>query len=405
MNGVSAAKISPVSGERSRLAATLQSLAEFLVVGVCTVAFLYTSLSIVFGLTASNAAGTRDFVEYWASGQQLAHHANPYDAAAIVSIERAVGLPTNIPAMVMGNAPPALLMVLPLGYLSARVGEFVWTLLLLLSLIASVRMIWGMHGRPATMLHLLGYAFGPVLACVAAGQVSLFVLLGLTLFLRLRVSHPFLAGASLWLCALKPQLFLPFGVVLLAWIVATKSYKLLAGAVSALALSTGLVAMLDPAAWSQYRYMMAVARYDRIPIPCLSIVLRESISANTMWLQYLPSAIGCLWALVYFSKHRRDWDWQENGSVLMLVSLLCAPYTWLLDQAALLPALLHGVYATRSKAAIAALALASAAIEIAPLRGMALLHSAFYIWSAPAWLLWYLYATRKGPNLQPNPAV
>jgi hypothetical protein len=39
--------------------------------------------------------------------------------------------------------------------------------------------------------------------------------------------------------------------------------------------------------------------------------------------------------------------------------------------------------------------LASAAIEIKALRGLPLLHSAFYLWTAPAWLAWYLYATKR----------
>jgi hypothetical protein len=33
-------------------------------------------------------AGRRDFVEYWVSGHQLTHHANPYDWEAILALER-----------------------------------------------------------------------------------------------------------------------------------------------------------------------------------------------------------------------------------------------------------------------------------------------------------------------------
>jgi hypothetical protein len=40
------------------------------------------------------------------------------------------------------------------------------------------------------------------------------------------------------------------------------------------------------------------------------------------------------------------------------------------------------------------LGLASAVIEVEILRGIPLLHSAFYLWTAPAWLAWYLYATK-----------
>ena len=373
----------------------LRTIGEFLVVVTCTLAFVFTCLDIGAALAGNGSVGKRDFVEYWASGQQLAHHADPYDGSAILPIENAVGLPVGIPPMVMGNAPPALLLVLPLGFVGPRVGEFLWVLLLILCLTASVRMIRALHNTPQNYLHVLGYSFGPALVCLAAGQVSLLVLLGLALFLCFHRSSPFLAGASLWFCALKPQLFLPFGVVLLAWIVIAKSYKILAGAVSALAVSAIVAFILDPRAWAQYHSMMAASRYDKIPIPCLSSLLRRTVSPDSMWLQYLPAAIGCIWAVDYFRRHRDDWDWTTHGSLLILVSLLVAPYTWLVDQAIVIPALLHGVYVTRSRSMIAILALATAVIEISPHLGMSLIHSNFYIWTVPGWLVWYLLATRS----------
>jgi hypothetical protein len=75
--------------------------------------------------------------------------------------------------------------------------------------------------------------------------------------------------------------------------------------------------------------------------------------------------------------------------------VLVAPYTWIIDQAILVPAILHGVYVTRSRNLLALLALASAVLEVAPLRGFALMQSPFYLWTAPAWLGWYLLATRS----------
>jgi Glycosyltransferase family 87 len=372
----------------------LRNIAEFLVVAICTLAFVFTAMDIGMVVLGRSAVGTRDFVEYWASAQQLAHRANPYDGRALLPIERSVGLPSDMPPMVMGNAPPALALVFPLGFLGPRSAEVLWSLLLLACLIASVRMVWAMHGKPRNHLQVLGYGFAPALACLGAGQMSLLVLFGLVLFLRFRQTSPFMAGASLWFCALKPQLFLPFGLVLLAWIVASKCYRLLAGAVSALAFSTAVAFILDPRAWTQYHQMMNVARYDKFTIPCFSIILRRTISPGTMWLQYLPAVIGCVWAIAYFRRHRNEWDWIAHGSILILFSVLVAPYTWLIDQCIVIPALLHGVFITRSRKLVALLAMASAIIEIAPLRGMELLHSAFYVWTAPTWLVWYLYASR-----------
>jgi hypothetical protein len=372
----------------------LQAVAEFLVVAICTLAFAFTAVGIFGSLLGSHAAGSRDFVEYWAAGHQLIHHANPYDGAAVLGLERSVGFPFELPAIIMGNPPSTLLLVLPLGLLGATAAELVWLALLLACLVASVRMVWVMHDRPKNQLHWLGYSFAPALSCLLSGQVTIFLLLGLALFLRFHRSRPFLAGVSLWLCMLKPHLFLPFGVVLIVWVILTRSYKILLGTVVALGVSSAVAVMFDPLVWVQYGQMMRTARIDRLAIPCLSIMLRQKISPNTIWLQYLPAVLGCVWALGYFRRHRDDWDWLEHGSLLMLVSVLVAPYTWFMDQVILIPALLHAAYVTRSRNLVAILALASAVIEVEILRGLPLLQSALFLWTAPAWLVWYIFATR-----------
>jgi hypothetical protein len=228
--------------------------------------------------------------------------------------------------------------------------------------------------------------------------VSIFLLLGLVLFLRLHRSYPFLAGVALWLCLLKPHLFLPFGMVLLVWAIVTRSYKLLLGTAISLGISSGTALALDPLVWVHYRQMMSTlstVRLQQEMIPCVSIVLRWIISRQSMWIQYLPSVFGCIWAIAYFRKHYEDWDWMEHGSLLMLVSVLLAPYSWLMDQAVLIPALLHAAYVSRSRSLLAILALASAVIEAGALRGLPVLHSAAYLWTAPGWLAWYLYATTR----------
>ncbi|MFY9853004.1 MAG: hypothetical protein WAK26_03895, partial [Terracidiphilus sp.] len=209
---------------------------------------------------------------------------------------------------------------------------------------------------------------------------------------RLHRSHQFLAGISLWLCALKPHLFMVFGVVLLAWMVLSKSYKILAGAAVALAASCAAVYCIDPAAWSQYAQMMHTYGIETEPIPCLGILLRLWLSPQAMWLQFLPAALGSAWALAYFFTRRHTWDWMKDGSLLMLVSILAAPYCWIIDESLAIPALLHGAYQTRFRPLLAVLALATVAIEAELMSGCKLF-SYFYVWTAPGWLVWYLCAT------------
>ena len=122
--------------------------------------------------------------------------------------------------------------------------------------------------------------------------------------------------------------------------------------------------------------------------------LREAMWPHNLSVQCLPVGLGCVWALYYFVRHRREWSWLEYGPLLILVSVLVSPYTWLMDQVIVMPALLQAVYRTRARLLFGALGLASALIEIAALRGLPLLHSDFYLWTAPGWLVWYLLARR-----------
>ena len=309
-------------------------------------------------------------------------------------IERAAGFPVGASVLFMRNPPWALPLALPLGFLGFRVASVLWSLLLLACLVVSVHMLWVMHGRPKDLRYLLGYSFGPALVCLINGQTALFALLGLVLFLRLHRTHPFLAGVSLWLCALKPQLFLPFGVVLLAWVVFSKSYRILAGAGVAIAASCAIAFRLDPMAWEQYSQMVRTYGMQRDYIPCLSFYLRLWLSPHTMWVQSLPVALASVWALGYFWTRRKQWDWMKHGSPLMLVSILAAPYVWLYDQVLVIPALLQAVYLTHSRNMLVTLALLSALVECA-LFGNALKPAALYLWTpwtAPAWLAWYLVA-------------
>jgi hypothetical protein len=191
---------------------TIRVVAEFLVVGICTLAFALNAAGLLTTLLTDNYAGVRDFVSYWSSGRQLVAHANPYDGHAILQLERSVGLAPGVQPLVMRNPPPALLLVLPIGFLSVRAASLFWSLLLVGALVLSVQMIAAMHGRSKSQLNILAYTFAPALSCLITGQQAIFVLLGLVLFLRLNQTRPFLAGASLWLCALKPHLFLRLGL-------------------------------------------------------------------------------------------------------------------------------------------------------------------------------------------------
>jgi hypothetical protein len=356
-------------------------------------------LAGVFSLSLTErSAAERDFIGYWAAGQQLVHGANPYDANEVLRLEKSVGL-GNLQIKITPSPPLGLALVLPLGFLSAKAGLIFWMLAELACVGVALGGIWVLHGRPDSRLHLFGFLFAPVLACIWAGQLGVFLLLGLTLFLLWHETRPFWAGAALLPMTLKPHLFLPVALLLLAWIVARRKFGILAGLLAALAASFALVLAFDPRVWAQYVAMMqAGLLHDRFA-PTLSAYLREYIAPRAVWLEYLPTALACVWASIFFWLRRPRWDWMQEGLLVVLVGVLCAPYAWFTDEAVLLPAVLAGVYRARATGRSVVPIVLFSAVALVELYANVRITAWYYTWTTPAWLAWWLYANRAPKDL------
>jgi Glycosyltransferase family 87 len=346
---------------------------------------------LAFTMSSSNAAN-KDFVTYWAAGKQLVHHANPYDAEAIFRLEREAGCKENRPYF-MRNPPIALLLALPFGLMNEWLAALLWSLLLVASVMVSIRMIWRMEGRPAERLHLVGYLFPPVLVCLTLGQVGILLLLGFTTFLYFHRSRQFVAGLGLVLCSIKPHIFIPLSVVLLLWCFQRRAYKVLTGFGVGLGCCVMLVSILDPQVWSQYVQMMRSVAILNEPLPTVSLLLRVVVDVNAAWIQFVPAVVASVWA-VFFFRRKWEWDWSREGLLLLTVSVMVAPYAFVTDEAVVLPAVLSAVYTLQRNGR----SLASFLIVVLPALAEVLFGKGadtfWYVWTAPAWFGFYLYATR-----------
>jgi hypothetical protein len=369
--------------------------AAILSVGISILAFVQMT-------DETGTAGNRDFICYWAAGQLLVHHQNPYDSAEVFKLEKSAGWREKQP-MVTLSPPIVLFLALPLGFVSAKAGAVLWCLLIAASITIAIRLLWSLHGRPPNRLHLVAYCFAPTLACLLAGQTSGFVLLGLVLFLYLHRTRPLLAGLSLALCTLRPHLFIPFSVVWVAFVFTRRAYRLVAGAVLGLALLFAFT-MFYPQSWPQYLARYKGQHVEAEFLPNFSCLLRLAIDRNAPWIQIVPFIVACLWALWYYTHHAQKWDWNTHGSLLMLVSVVVAPYSWFYDE--IVPALLQAIYLTSNSrrslvgfGALATIALAEVVSGVKPASG-------FYAWTATAWLLWYVYAVYlAAPSCKAQPDV
>jgi len=263
-------------------------------------------------------------------------------------------------------------------------------------------LIWRLNGRPDSLFNFFGFGFASVLACLMAGQCGILLLLGVVLFLFLYHHRPFLAGASLLLCALKPHFFMPFGAALMLWCVTAKKgdrgYLILAGGCVALVGACWLAYALDPHAWSQYSQMMRTGGALNEVVPRLGAELRLLIDPRAVWIQFIPEMAACVWAIWYFWTRRAEWNWMDHGLLLLLVGAVCTPYGFLTDEALLLPAILAGVFRSMQLKRPLWPVGVLAGVELVELWTGATIVSPYYLWTAPAWLCWYLYATGRIPG-------
>ena len=359
--------------------------------------FLWVVFLFALHLTDRDVAG-RDYIQYWAEGRQVLAHANPFDAQAILRLEQSAG-PGRAEAELSGSPPLILLLAAPLALFSAKTGLVVWFATMLAALSVSVWILWMLQGRPNTLLFLFGFLFAPVIVCLQGGQIDILFLLGILAFLYFLESHPWLAGACLVPLVLKPHLFLPFALVLLLWIVSRRAYEVLAGFAVVLGACLAVAYWLDPNAWPQYVQMMKSQNLIADFVPTLSNGLERLVNSHLTWprlawLRFVPDAAACAWAAWYFRSRRKQWDWMHHGMVALLVSSLCAPYGFFFDESVLLPAVIAGMMqARRSGRSLWPLWVVGAA-ALAECLCMVRVTSLFFLWTTPAWLLWYLFATR-----------
>lgn len=364
---------------------------------IVAVGFLLVGTAYWKIVPARGAGGGGDFIGYWAAGQQLAHHQNPYNEAAVLTLEQAEGFEQHEPS-ISPSPPAAWVLLLPLGYLSAKAGQVGWVMLQLACIALAMRLLWTLNGEPRTLIYLFGFIFPPVLVCMIGGQIGIFLLLSLTLFFYLMERYPFLAGAALLPCALKPHLLLAFFVVFAAWSIHRRQFKPLAGFCAALLASSAVVLWFDPQIWPQYLEMWRTGTVKDRVTPTLSIALRFLIDGSAHWIEFMPALAACAWAGWFYWSRRSRWQWLDHGLIVLLVAVMCAPYAWFTDESVALVAVMTAAIRARGSWRMLPIVLAVGVALIEVSRAVDIkLHG--YIWTTPAWLVTYLLASRlKNPK-------
>jgi hypothetical protein len=369
--------------------------------------WLFALVVLVFGVTVvyitiPSSLGHKDVAEYWASGTLLLHHANPYDEAGVFLLEKEA-VPSITRAQIMFNPPCALPFTLPLGLFSVRVAALLWTLMILACLMLSTRILRILHGRGKDRLHLLVYVFAPALACLSIGQIVPLAMLGLVLFLWLQRDRPLLAGLCIPLLAVKPHLLLPFAAVVLLWTIKGKRYRFLVGVLASFAGMFGIVLSFDHQIFAHYLPVLRSANTVSHELPNWSSLF-QLIHPQAGYLQYVPAICASIWAVAWYLSKGDDWDWNNEGLLVMVVSVVVAPYSWFQDEILMVPAVLGAIYRCSDcgKSLIGFFVLDGAALALILFSVKAT--SGAYLWTSLAWLGWVLYARAQASASNASPS-
>jgi hypothetical protein len=295
--------------------------------------------------TIRAGASKRDSIAYWAAGELLVHHRNPYSVPDVLALQRSEGYVGQKPLM-MRPMPWSVWIFLPLGVLSVYWGWVVWTAILVACLVLSVRICWRLYGqgpKPPAAFTLAAYLFAPVAGCLVGGAMGMVLLLGIALFLYFEPEHPFWAGVALLIPMAKPHIFGLVWPILAVWVLTRRKWLVGGGAGTALIAGCGIALVFDPHIFQHYRAMMHDQGIQNEFIPALSGMVRVLFFRRFFWVQFVPLALGFAWSAGYYWQNRQEWNWRAHGPAIMVVSLLTTPYAWMTDEVVLLPAILQSV--------------------------------------------------------------
>lgn len=343
-----------------------------------------------------------DFIEYWVATKLLLSGGNSYSPGELLAGQQAVGWTLSDP-LLMWNPPWTLSFTLPFGLLDYQTAQFAWFLSHSLIIFVGAQLLWRIYGGYPEKSRYAAFAvltFAPTYFALLLGQIGPLVLLGLLGFTAgIKKGAWLLAGVSLTLVSIKPHLTYLVWLALLLWALKKQSWMMVAGFAIAAMFAVTIPLIFNPRIYSHYKDLLQTGEVVR-PLdwatPSLGTALAELFAISDAWIRWLPSLIGSVWFLWYWSRRAETWDWLSELPLLIVVSAASASFVWTFDHVVLLPAVIQGaVWTSRShmragRAIIAGIHLALGMILL--VSKTFVLNDFWYFWAGPAYLLLFFYA-------------
>ena len=258
----------------------------------------------------------------------------------------------------MWNPPWTLPLTVPFALLPIRLAHLLWVAGQVALVLLSVRMLTRVYPgleRVDGLMRVAALLFPPTLFLMMFGQIGGVCLFGVAGFLYyFERDRPVSAGMCVALTAIKPHLLFAFGLFLILQAIVSRRTRIavLAG-IGTLAVAGAIAALINPHLYSDYMTALTAppgtggyVTVQEWSLPVLGFWLRMWVDPQRFWIQFIPMAVVAASMPFLWWRTRKRLTWPRITPVLVLLSLLAAPYGgWLFDLVLLLVPLCHAASA------------------------------------------------------------
>lgn len=276
-----------------------------------------------------------DFIAYWSSGRLLLLGQDPYSPLDTMELTEEIGFGDSGLYLSYFYPPWTLPFFLPLSALAYPISRSIWFVISIVVFISCTLWIWNIYAGPikkSWIVILCIFLISPVIFALLEGQVTPFILLGIVGFMYFEERHKwFTAGALLALTTFKINILYLFWITLIIWVIYNKRWQVIAGLVVTLAFFTLIILIIHPNSFTEFLRNSSENLPTYCTNPSLSSILCKLYDQRETWHILLGPILGVTWLIVYWQRLKDGWDWLNTTPMLIFISLITVPYTWMHD--------------------------------------------------------------------------
>jgi hypothetical protein len=276
-----------------------------------------------------------DFATYWRVGWLNVAGLNPYSPELLYEVQK-TQICSNCKMPTFFWYPPwSILIFIPFSLIPYGYSRLLWLALSYILLIISGLWFWKLYNGPKHKRWLalvLSISFAPAIFALVEGAITPILLIGIAGFLHFEDRRQWWSlGICGMIMAIKPHLFYLFWLALIIHIFFHKRWNIIWACAIAFIISNSIMLFQNPTIFSEYIDSIHLSA----PHTCSSATLSSFVcliaETRNTWLQWALPIGGIIWLIFRWNKEKYSWQWKQEISIILLVSLITVPYAWMHD--------------------------------------------------------------------------